>query len=52
LLLAPDIVTVMAALLKDRTNVLGADPSKPYQPTPASPGLIPLTTLEINRSSA
>lgn len=41
------VCAVTAALLRDRTGAQAAEPLRPDQPPPASPGAIPLTVPEI-----
>jgi SRSO17 transposase len=41
------ICAVTAALLRDRTSTQAPPPSRPDQPPPADPGMIPLTVPEI-----
>jgi len=43
------ICAVTAALLKDRTGTQGPPPTRPDQPSPPEPGVIPLTIPEIKR---
>jgi SRSO17 transposase len=43
------ICAITAALLKDRTDTRPPPPTRPDQPPPASPGMIPLTVPEIAR---
>ncbi len=43
------ICAITAAQLKDRTDTQAAPPSRPGQPPPADPGMIPLTVPEIAR---
>jgi SRSO17 transposase len=43
------ICAVTAARLKDRTDTQGPPPTRPDQPPPADPGLIPLTVPEVKR---
>lgn len=43
------ICAVTAALLKDRTNSQAPPPVRPGQPSPPSPGMIPLTVPEVRR---
>jgi SRSO17 transposase len=40
---------VTAALLRDRTDTQAPPPTRPDQPPPADPGMIPLTVPEITR---
>ena len=43
------ICAITAALLKNRTDTQAPPPSRPDQPPPADPGMIPLTVPEIGR---
>jgi SRSO17 transposase len=43
------ICAVTAALLRDRTDTQAAPPTRPDQPPPADPGLIPLTVPQVRR---
>jgi SRSO17 transposase len=43
------ICAVTAALLRDRTDTQTPPPTRPDQPPPADPGMIPLTVPEIRR---
>jgi SRSO17 transposase len=43
------ICSVTAASLKDRTDTQAPPPTRPDQPPPADPGMIPLTVPEIKR---
>jgi hypothetical protein len=43
------ICAISAALLRDRTDTQAPPPTRPDQPPPADPGMIPLTVPEITR---
>jgi hypothetical protein len=43
------ICAITAARLRDRTDTQAAPPSRPGQPPPPDPGMIPLTVPEISR---
>jgi SRSO17 transposase len=43
------ICAITAALLRDRTDTQAPPPTRPDQPRPADPGMIPLTVPEITR---
>jgi SRSO17 transposase len=43
------ICAITAALLRDRTGTQAPPPTRPDQPPPAGPGMIPLTIPEITR---
>jgi SRSO17 transposase len=43
------ICAITAALLRDRTGTQAPPPTRPDQPPPADPGMIPLTVPEITR---
>ncbi len=43
------ICAITAAQLRDRTDTQAAPPSRPGQPPPPDPGMIPLTVPEISR---